>query len=483
MKIDAPRPYVVDNLKYALNPSSIAVVGASRHPTKVGYKVIEGLIKWGFRGTIYPVSLAADEIQGLPAYKSVTDIPGPVDLVFIAVPAKGVPAAVEAAAAKGARVVAVSSSDFKETGQGDIQDRLTHFCRDHQLPLIGPNFLGMGSPYFRFNCGFIPYLPVPGPIGMISQSGANLLGALGASLLRHYGMSFFVGLGNKADVDFSEFIMYGGSDPNTRCLAVYIEGLDSPEAFVTACKAVVPTKPVVVIKVGSSKSAKKAAMAHTASENEGLDDAFFDEVFKEAGVIRATQWQEFLDLSIGLAMQPPLRRDNVVMITNGGGSGLLSCEHFDRLDMPLRPLSDISPDLAGRLRADMPGFGSVLNPVDIAGTATPSVYERALSCAFEDPMVDGVYGSVCPSAITNVPAIADVALKVHEMYRHLGKPFVMECQGGPECNAALMRLRDHGIPAFPTPEQAVGAIVALRQYARIRGQMRSRAPALSAGAV
>ena len=482
MKIEAPRPYVIQNLKYALNPSSVAVIGASRNPNKVGYKVIEGLLKWGYRGTIYPVNPAAEEIQGLTTYKSLVDVQGAVDLVFVAVPARAVPEVVEQAAAKHAKVVAVSSSDFKETGRGDIQDQLTRFCREHELPLIGPNFLGMGSPYFRFNCGFIPYLPVPGPVGMISQSGANLLGALGASLLRHFGMSFFVGLGNKADVDFSEFIAYGGNDPNTHCLAVYIEGLDSPEAFVAACQAVVPTKPVVVIKVGSAGSAKKAAMAHTASENEGLADDFFDAVFKQAGVIRATQWQEFLDVSIGLAMQPPLRRGNVVMITNGGGSGLLSCEHFERLGLPLRPLQEISPDLAVRLRSDMPGFGSVLNPVDIAGTATPSVYERAFTAAFEDPMVDGVYGSVCPSAITNVPAIADVALKVHELHRHLGKPFVMECQGGPECNAALTRLRDFGIPSYPTPEQAVGAIVALRRYAQIREQLRVKAPAKDARA-
>jgi len=472
VRIEAPRPYVIENLKYALNPSSVAVVGASRRPTKVGYKVIEGLLKWGYRGTIYPINPAAESVLGLTTYPSLADVPGPVDLVFIAVPAHGVKGAVEAAAAKHAKVVAVSSSDFKETGHGDVQDQITQICREHELPLIGPNFLGMGSPYSRFNCGFIPYLPWPGPVGMISQSGANLLGALGASLLRHFGMSFFVGLGNKADVDFSEFILYGGNDPDTRCLAVYIEGLDSPEAFVAACREVVPKKPVVVIKVGSSRTAKKAAMAHTASDNEGIDDAVFDEVFREAGVIRATQWQEFLDVAIALAMQPPLRRDRVVMVTNGGGSGLLSCEHFDRLGMPLHPLAEISPELAARLRADMPGFGSVLNPVDIAGTATPSVYERAFCAAFEDPMVDGVYGSVCPSAITNVPAIADVALKVHELYKHLGKVFVMECQGGPECNAALARLRDAGIPAYPTPEQAVSAVVALRAYAGIRAGLR-----------
>ncbi len=474
MRIDSPRPYVTENLRYALNPSSVAVIGASRRPTKVGYKVIEGLRKWGYPGIIYPVNPAGGEIQGLTAYATLAEVPGPVDLVFIAVPAKAVPEAVAAAAAKHAKVVAVSSSDFKEAGRGDVQDELTRFCREHELPLIGPNFLGMGSPYDKFNCGFIPYLPVPGPVGFISQSGANLLAALGASLLRHYGMSFFVGLGNKADVDFSEFIVYGGQDEHTRCIAVYIEGLDSPEAFVEACRSVVPRKPVVVIKVGSSRQGKKAAFAHTASENEGMDDQFFDDVFRRAGVIRATVWQEFLDISMALALQPPLRSDGVVMITNGGGSGLLSCEHFDRLGMPLRPLTEVSPRLPVRLRADLPGFGSVLNPVDIAGTASPSTYERAFAAAFEDPAVDCVYGSVCPSAITNVPAIADVAMKMHEIYRHLGKALVMECQGGPECNASIAHLRDHGIPAYPTPEQAVSAIVALRRYGEILG--RGRAP-------
>ncbi len=467
MKIEAPRPYVVENLKYALNPSSIAVIGASRRPTKVGYKVIEGLIKWGYSGTIYPVNPAADTVQGLKTYASLLDVPGPVDLVFIAVPARFVKEVVEASVTKKAKIVAVSSSDFKETGRGELQDEITRFCREHELPLIGPNFLGMGSPFSNFNCGFIPYLPVKGSVGLISQSGANLLGALGASLLRHYGMSFFVGLGNKADVDFSEFIIYGGQDPNTRALAVYIEGLDSPEAFVQACRSVVPTKPVVVIKVGSSRQARKAALAHTASENEGIEDSFFDDLFRRACVIRSTLWQEFLDVSMALAMQSPLKSNNVVMITNGGGSGLLSCEHFDRLQLPLRPLEEISTGLAERLRVNMPGFGSVLNPVDIAGTASPSIYERAFSAAFQEPRVDCVYGSVCPSAITNVPAVADVAVKVHELYKHMGKAFVMECQGGPECNAAIARLRDHGIPAYPTPEQAVGAIVALRQYGRI----------------
>ena len=369
MKVNRSRKYVVDNLQYALNPKSIAVVGASRYNGKVGFKVIEGLLNWGYKGKIYPVNPRAEKVHGFDAYPTVQDIPHDVDLVFIAVPAHIVKSVLEDCVAKKAKIVVIATSAFKEIGRGDLQNQLTQYCRDHKLPMIGPNLVGMGSPYLHFNCGFIPYLPIEGPVAMISQSGANLLAALGTSQKDHFGMSFFVGLGNKADVDFCEFISYAGVDDNTKCLAVYIEGLDSPEAFIDACKSV--NKPIVTIKVGGSKIGVKAAFAHTASENEGTTDKFYDEVFEKAGAIRATIWQEFLDVSLALGLQPPLQGDNIVMITNGGGSGLLSCDHFERCGLPLHELSEISPGLAGRIRAYMPMFGSPLNPVDISGTASP----------------------------------------------------------------------------------------------------------------
>ena len=267
MIVKHPRDYVIDNLQYALNPKSIAVVGASRYSTKVGYKVVDGLKLWGYKGDIYPVNPRADKVNGLKAYPTVKDIPEEVDLAFLAVPAHIVKSVLEDCVAKKVKIVVIATSAFKEIGRGALQDELTQYCRDNKLPLIGPNLVGMGSPYLDFNCGFIPYLPIKGPVAMISQSGANLLAALGSSQKDHYGMSFFVGLGNKADVDFCEFIAYAGRDKDTKCLAVYIEGLDSPDAFIEACQNV--NKPIVTIKVGGSKIGEKAAFAHTASENAG----------------------------------------------------------------------------------------------------------------------------------------------------------------------------------------------------------------------
>lgn len=464
MKIQRVRDYVVDNLHYALNPQSIAVIGASRCPNKVGHKVIDGLNKWGYKGKIYPVNPRCDKVAGLPCYARVCDIEDEVDLAFIAVPAHLVYAILQDCVAKKVKIVVIATSAFKEIGRGDMQDQLTKYCRDHKLPLIGPNLVGMGSPIMNFNCGFIPYLPCVGPVALISQSGANLLAALGTSQKDHFGMSFFVGLGNKADVDFSEFIAYADADENTCCIAVYIEGLDCPEAFVDVCQKA--HKPIVAIKVGRSPIGVKAAFAHTASENTN-DDKYYDELFAKANVIRATTWQQFLDISLALGSMPPLKNDNVIMITNGGGSGLLSCDHFDRLGMPLKEVKDISAGLAARLKAYMPMFGSVLNPVDISGTACVTQYKGAFMQAMRDPNVSGVLGSICPTAVTDVHAVALAAIEVFEKCKHLNKPFVMECQGGQECQDAIMLLRDHGICAYPTAEQAVEAMVALGKYGKM----------------
>lgn len=460
MKINEARGYVVKNLKYALNPRSIAVVGASRYPSKVGNKVVYELQQWGYKGKIYPVNPRADEVLGLKAYHTLKDIDGEVDLVFVAVPAHLVNSIVHDAVDIKAKVLVIATSAFKEIGRGQLQNDITEYCREHELALIGPNLVGMGSPYEHFNCGFIPYLPVPGPIAMISQSGANLLAALGTSQEEQLGMSFFVGLGNKADVDFSEFVEYAETDPHTNCLAIYIEGLDSSEAFVKSCRKC--HKPIVVIKVGRSKIGVKAAFAHTASENPESDE-YYDKIIKEAGAIRVNTWQEFLDVALALGYQKPLKGDNVVMITNGGGAGLLSCDHFERLGMPLKELKDISPLLAAKIRAYMPMFGSPLNPVDISGTASVIQYKGAFQQALRDPNVDGVLGAICPTAVTDVLGVAKAAKEVYESTKELGKPFIMICQGGKECAEAIKLLRQAGIPAYKTAEQAVNAMVALRQ--------------------
>lgn len=466
MKIASARPWVVESLRYALNPQRVAVVGASRSPEKIGYHVVRGLKEWNYQGEILPVNPRARQVQGLKAYSTLRDIPGRVDLVFIALPAHLLKMVLEDAVAANARMVAIASSGLKEAGRAGLQDDLTDYCRRHRLPMLGPNFLGLGSPYTHFNCGFIPYVPEPGPVAMISQSGANLLAALGASRTAGLGLSLFFGLGSKADVDFSECIAYAAEDPHTRAIAVYIEGLDSEEAFVAACREAAAVKPVVALKAGGSRIGARAAFAHTASES-GPSDEHYDHLFEAAGVLRARTWEEFLDVALALGLAPPLTGDRVVMLTNGGGSGLLASDEFERRGMPLHEISAISPALRDRMQCYLPAFGSPLNPVDLAGTATQIQYRGTLAEALRDPHVDGVLVSVCPTAMTRVRPIADALLELAACGPP-GKTVVAEFQGGAECDEEIVRLRKAGIPAYPTPERAVAALVALREYASIR---------------
>jgi len=193
MKIDRPREYVIQNLKYAFNPSSIAIVGVSNNPAKVGFQVIHGLRRYRYAGKIFAVNDHEDNVLGLKAYRKLTDIPEPVDLVFIAVRSEKVAPIIREAMEKKVKVVAIATSDFKETGRNDLQDEIVNLCRSNKLPMLGPNLLGIGNPHFGFNCGFTPFLPEKGNVALISQSGATMLGALGASQLRHFGISFFAG--------------------------------------------------------------------------------------------------------------------------------------------------------------------------------------------------------------------------------------------------------------------------------------------------
>jgi acetate---CoA ligase (ADP-forming) subunit alpha len=464
MKINAPRPYIADCLRFAFAPRRIAVVGASRHPEKAGFAVVKGLLDRKYPGEILPVNPHADRVQGLRAYKDLRGIAGGIDLVFVTLPAAVTPAVVEECAAKGVRAVAIASGGFREAGQNDLEAALISCCRAHQVALFGPNLLALGNPYADFNCGLAPYTPTPGPVAVISQSGANLLALLGASTTGALGVSFYAGLGNKADVDFSELIEYAGQDHHTRCVALYVEGLDSEEAFTAACRAVVPTKPILVLKAGTSALGWSVAMAHTAS-NPGTVDNLTDRLFHEAGAVRVRTLGELIDGALALSLMPRLKGDHVVIVTNGGGSGLLLTDEFEHRGMPLRELAQISPRLRDRIGKLKPRPSSYLNPIDLGAAASSSQYREVVNQLLADPDVHGVVVSICPTLLTRVSEIVAELIDCFHSGQVM-KPVIAEIQGGADCDAAILELRLSGIPAYPTPERAVAACRALRLYAR-----------------
>ena len=465
MKIPKIRAYVLDGLKYAFNPKSIAVVGASRSPTKVGWNVIKKLREDGYKGKIYPVNPRAPPytILGEKVYKSVRDIPEPVDLAIVAVPYFLVKSVLEDCVANGTKIAVVVSSGFKEVGARELEEEITNYCRSHKFPFIGPNLLGLGNTHSNLNVGFSPYLPRKGNVAIFSQSGSNIVAWLGMSQTQRLGVSLFTGLGNMADIGFPEFIIYAGKDENTKVIALYIEGLQSKKEFIKACQEVVPKKPIIALAAGSeSTRGKSAAAAHTGST--ALTSEEYDELFKEAGIIRVRTQQEFVDVAIALSMQPPPKGE-WVFITNGGGSGVLATDECARRGLDLL---EIKGFLKQQMMAAVGPLGSPLNPVDLTGMATWRDYKMAMEAAITNPDVGGIVVSVCPTSITYPEKIAVIIYEIYKKYKELGKPIIAQFQGGPECERANNWLKDRGIPSYLTPEQAVAAMAALSKYAEIK---------------
>lgn len=462
MRIGAARPYIVENLRFAFNPRRIAVIGASRQPNKAGYAAVKALRERGYGGDILPVNPNAETIQGLRAYKNVGCIAGDIDLAFVTLPAQSTKSVVEDCAAKGVRVVAIAASGFKEAGEEGLETTLVRCCRDHHMALLGPNLLAIGNPHANFSCGFAPYVPAPGSLAVISQSGANLLALMGASMTGGFGLSLFAGLGNKADVDYSELLEYAGQDSHTRCLALYIEGLDSERAFLESCGKVSRRKPVVVLKAGTSALGWRAAMAHTASDT-GRVDELYDQLFRQAGAIRVRTLEELIDGGLALALMPPLKGEKVVIVTNGGGSGLLMADEFERRGMPLRELTQISRGLRNQIGNCTPRPSSCLNPIDLGGAAGPEQYREVVRQVLTDPAVDGVVVSICPTLLTRVSEIALGLAELAKQAVDLQKPLIAEIQGGADCDSAIVQLRRAGVPAYPTPERAAAAFSMLRR--------------------
>lgn len=330
------------------------------------------------------------------------------------------------------------------------------------MALLGPNFLTIGNPHANFSCGLAPYEPASGSLAAISQSGANLLAILGASTIGAFGLSFYVGLGNKADVDFSELIEFAGQDTNTRCVALYVEGLDSEDAFVASCRKVAPRKPILVLKGGTSTLGWSAAMAHTGS-NPGTVDNRTDRLFHEAGAIRVRTLGELIDGGLALTLMPPLKGENIVIVTNGGGSGLLMTDEFERRGINLRELRQFSPRLRDRINKLNPRPSSCLNPIDLGGAARAEEYREVVALLLADPDTHGVAVSICPTLLTPVQ---DIVLELADCYNSgpKSKPIIVEIQGGADCDAAILGLRRCGIPAYATPERAVAAFNILRRY-------------------
>jgi acetyl coenzyme A synthetase (ADP forming)-like protein len=433
-------------LESFFNARSVAVVGASQSPEKTGHVILKNIKEGGFAGQIYPVNPRAGEILGLPAYASLSTIEGPVDIAVIVVPSRFVPDVMEEAGKKGVRGAVVISGGFGETGNHELERRTVEIARTHGIRVIGPNCQGFNYTPNRL-CASWPLVRRSGPIAIISQSGT-----VGAALEMwaeeaEIGVSGFVALGNKADVTEPDLIDLFAADPNTRVIALYIEGVGDGKRFMESVRAARKSKPIAVLKPGTTQKGARAVHSHTRSIA-GRDE-IFDGVCRQLGMARAKSITELFDYSLALGFLARPKGNKLLIVTSSGGCGIIAT---DAAEIAGLDVADLPPQLASELKAALPPQCVVANPLDLTGDATADRYRTAAELVITDPSIDSIlliFGDPIPGA-------SEV---VSELKQKTDKQIVVAYLGGGQIEEEeKLKLHRNGTPVFPTPERAVAAL-------------------------
>lgn len=442
-------------------PKSIAVIGASTQPGKIGYTVLENLIESKYQGKIYPVNPQAQEILGIKVYPSVLDTPGPVDAAVVTVPAKIVPQVVDDCGKKGVKGLIIITSGFSEVGQRDLEDLIVEKAHNSGMKILGPNIVGTLSNSDMMNASFAPLLPLNGKASLVSQSGALLIAIDTATYTRRVGFDKLISIGNMSDVDFADTVEWLDEDENTACITLYIEGFKDGRRFIDVCRAA--KKPIIALKAGVSAHGAAAAASHTGSLAGAAK--VYDAAFQQAGIVQASDLDKLFDLTLALSLQPPMMGDNLLIITNGGGVGVLATDAAEKYNIPLK---FAPPDVQNELKKHMPEFGSAKNPIDLTGMAGTEWYTDSVRYAFPHPWVNGLAVLYCETAMTNP---LEIAKGIHRAVQESGvknKPIAVSFVGGEKSAAAMRWLVENGIPAYPAPDKAVNAVAALREFAQMK---------------
>ncbi len=438
-------------------PKTVAVIGASRSPGKVGYAILSNLVSSGFEGTIIPVNPQVDEILGLPCYKDVRDARQKIDLAIIVVPPSVVMPALESVAAADVQAVAVITAGFKEVGESGaaLEREMASFCQKHRIRLLGPNCLGLINTENKMNASFAAQMPQAGAISVLSQSGALCTAILDWAEGRGAGLAKLISIGNKADIAETDLLQALAKDEQTNVITAYLESIDDGPSFIRIAEEVSRHKPVVVLKAGTTAAGGKAASSHTGSLA-GADIAY-GAAFKRAGVVRAEDFESLFDCATALAMQPLPKGNRVAVITNAGGPGIMAADAVEKKDMKLDALTT---EIADAMAEKLPAAASVGNPIDVLGDADPARYAMALEKTLSDPRVDAVVVILTPQAMSDPDATADAIIAAAQ-----GDKPVLACfMGGSQVMSARAKFVAANIPDYSSPERAVAALKAMVDY-------------------
>ena len=454
-------------MKQIFHPRSIAVIGASAEDGKIGNSVMKNLINGGFKGEIYPVHPKADEILGKKVYKSVLDIDGAVDLAVFAIPSKFCAGAMDEVGRKGISGAVMIPSGFAEVGEHELQDELLSVARKHGVRIMGPNIYGFYYTPENLCATFCTSYDVRGKAALSSQSGGVGMSIIGFSRSTKMGVSAIVGLGNKSDLDEDDLLIYFEDDPETQIIAMHAEDLKDGRTFAEVAERVSKKKPVIMLKAGRTAYGAKAAASHTGAL--AGNDKIYDDILRQAGVIRAPSLRSMLEYARGLQVLPTPKGENILIITGAGGSGVLLSDACHDRGLTLMAMPD---DLDAAFREFIPPFGAAGNPVDITGGEPPTTYQNTIRLGLEDDRIHSLILGYWHTIITPPMVFAKLTAEVVEEFRGKGidKPIVASLVGDTEVEEASEYLYERGIVAYPyTTETPVEVLGAKYRWARNAG--------------
>lgn len=463
-------------LKPFFQPDSVAVIGASSNPSKLGHAVLKNLVDGGYaqRGMVYPINPGANSILGHKAYPSVLDVPAAIDLVVIVIPYPQVPDALRECGQKGIPAAIVISAGFREAGmEGFEREReLIQIAKEYNLRLIGPNCLGVIDTFTPLNASFSAGTPPSGPMAFMSQSGALGTAVLDIALAGRLGLSKFVSLGNKADVSEIDLLQAWKDDEHTRVILIYSEGMPNGEEFIRVARQITPKKPVIAIKSGVTQSGSRAVSSHTGSLA-GSEQAY-QAAFNQAGILRAESMQALFDMALAIGYQPELRGNRIAIITNAGGPGILATDALERAGLSM---ARFEIETIHALEQYLPDAASAANPVDVLGDARADRYQFAMEKVIADPNTDGLMIVLTPQAMTEIEATAKALGMLADT---TDKPILACFMGEARVDKGIEILNRFGVPNYPFPERAADAFRAMAKYQEIKSRQTSQTQPIEA---
>jgi acetyltransferase len=446
------------SLKPFFSPQGVAIIGASIDPRKLGYGLVRNLVQSGYQGAIHLVNIKGERLMGFPIYHHIQDVPDPVDLAVLLIPAPSTPGAIQECAQRGIKALIIAAGGFRETGPegSDLEEQCLEIAREHGVRILGPNSIGLIDTHLPIDTTFLsPPGPIPGDIAFISHSGAICSAVIDWARGQGFGLSRLIGLGNQGDVTESDLLSPVAEDPYTRVIALYLEGVGDGRHFLEQARIVSREKPIVALKVGRSERSQEAVASHTGALA-GMESAF-NAAFRRAGVFRAETTEQLFDWARALAWSPLPKGSSIGVLTNAGGPGVTA---VDALESKGLQLARLGSDTQTALRNLLNPAASVKNPVDMLAAATPHQYASCLQVLLADKNVDSVMVILPPPPMHTAGGIAKAIIPV--IYT-TDKPVVVALMGERLIQEAVEHFRAARVPEYRFPERAAEALAVLSQ--------------------